>query len=147
MAVTIIMFLCVGIAAGGFVPISLGIGFLILYIRNRGADNKQKKLGLILPSVSLCIGEMMSTPLLAMLSIPILGGLDTDIVIMVLLGLLLGMFICGVILCTICAVKAYRGNPVGNKFFVLSLTLFFIGFYICAFGALFIILFLLMNYN
>lgn len=127
------LFLCVFIAAAGILPTILGIGFLVLYIRNRRADNKPKKLGLILPSISLCIGEILSTPLLFMIGIAVLSGLDNpEFVVRAVMILLPLIFICGVISCVICAIRAHRGNPVGNKFFALSLILFFIGLYGCA---------------
>ena len=129
-ALSVILFVCICIAAAGILPTILGIGFLILYTRKRRVDTKQKKIGLILPAVSVCIGEALAAPLGFAIGFAVCVKFDISWIFLALISLL--FVLCGIILCVMCAVKVRRGKTVSNGLFAMTMFVYFIDFCICA---------------
>ena len=130
--VVITFLLCGAICLLSIPFIAVGSGFIILYMKKRQIGNNPKKIKLVLPVVSVCIGDILLTPLAAFLGIPVAMPLIEVIKIKVFLIASLIILIFSIILCLVCAVRAYRGNPVTNKFLSLSLIILFIGLFVFA---------------
>lgn len=138
MVVTILVLASVLIGLISFPFMIAGIVFLVQYF----ARNKTSKIGIILPVVSICVGELFLMPFSVMVAFAQMMHTDWSFRI---LGVISGIvFIVGLGLLILCAVKAAKNGKVNLGLFIPSLIVFCLGFYMISLCAAIMLLMLLM---
>lgn len=122
MVVTVLVLFLLLIGLLSLPLIITGIVFLILYFMK----NKTSKTGIILPIVSICIGELFLVPFSVMFSLPRMSSNASFIVIGTVSVI---FFIAGVALLILSAIKAKQTGKTNIKLFIPSLIIFCFGFF------------------
>lgn len=115
-----------------------GIIFIILYFRKRSLQTIQKKRCFILPFIAISLGEIFLFPI-GWLAMIISSNLKHSDIFLKTVGILsILTLILGIVMLTICAVKAARNSKVKNKTLCVSVIFFLIGFLTTGAGISFI---------
>ncbi len=138
MGVTIFVALAGIISLISWVLIIPGGIFIILYFRKRSSQTIQKKRGFILPLIAITLGEIFLFPV-GWLAIILSCNLKySDIFLKIVCALSILMLIVGIVMLTICAVKAMHNRKVKTKTLLMSVIFFLIGFLTTGAGISFI---------
>lgn len=119
MGVTITVLMALGIGVISLPFTIVGIIFLILYFLTRNKMKKSKAL-LILPVISVCIGELLTTPIGALV-ILVTSQFEYYWIMAVVSAV---VFVAGIVMLILCAVKTNRGEKVKGKSLLMSLVMF-----------------------
>jgi len=100
---------------------------LILYFTKRKQGIKQSKARIVWPIVSLCIGEVLLTPICTLVGMIVLSNF-TKVALVVTCVFAAAIIVAGVGLITVSVVKALRGKTLKSSLLLTTIIFFLVVF-------------------